>query len=151
MQLPNILTVAGGTMKTVLIGSAAFITALAFGSYQMAQAQDAGEVDKAKLERAYARYYSPYAQRDFPTRPLFGETHLHTMASFDAGAFNHALIFREDLRTFLSKDYQYFSGEQFFDHELSTLTRLINESWQQLNNFQYRKFKELLEMQIRLN
>ena len=85
-------------MKTVLIGSAAFITALAFGSYQMAQAQDAGEADKAKLERAYARYYSPYAQRDFPTRPLFGETHLHTMASFDAGAFGARLTPRDAFR-----------------------------------------------------
>src|SRR3954466_10515515 len=31
--------------------------------------------------------YSPYAGRNFPTRPFFGDTHLHTAASFDAGAF----------------------------------------------------------------
>jgi hypothetical protein len=30
--------------------------------------------------------YSPYAGRNFPTRPLFGETHLHTAISLDAGA-----------------------------------------------------------------
>ena len=31
-------------------------------------------------------YYSPYADRKFPTRPFFGDTHLHTSFSMDAGA-----------------------------------------------------------------
>jgi hypothetical protein len=84
-------------MKGAILGSAA-LAALAFGTYQLAQAQDAGEADKAKLERAYAHYYSPYAQRDYPTRPLFGETHLHTMASFDAGAFGARLTPRDAFR-----------------------------------------------------
>ena len=83
-------------MKRILLGTAAiFVSAIAFGSYRIAQAQDIGEADKAKLERAYAHAYSPYAQRDYPTRPLFGETHLHTMASFDAGAFGARLTPRD--------------------------------------------------------
>jgi len=35
--------------------------------------------------------YSPYAGRNFPTRPFFGDTHLHTGASMDAGAFGARL------------------------------------------------------------
>ena len=35
--------------------------------------------------------YSPYAGRNFPTRPLFGDTHLHTSFSMDAGAFGARL------------------------------------------------------------
>ena len=31
--------------------------------------------------------YSPYAGRNFPVRPFFGDTHLHTSISVDAGAF----------------------------------------------------------------
>lgn len=85
-------------MKPILFGTVAIVSALAFGSYQLARAQDAGDADKAKLERAYARAYSPYAQRDYPTRPLFGETHLHTMASFDAGAFGARLTPRDAFR-----------------------------------------------------
>lgn len=36
--------------------------------------------------------YSPYAERDFPDRPLWGDTHLHTANSFDAGAFGVRLL-----------------------------------------------------------
>lgn len=84
-------------MWKTLIGSAA-VAALAAGTFYAAEAQDAGEADKAKLEKAYARAYSPYAQRDYPTRPLFGDTHLHTMASFDAGAFGARLTPRDAYR-----------------------------------------------------
>jgi hypothetical protein len=35
--------------------------------------------------------YSPYAGRTFPTRVFFGDTHVHTGASMDAGAFGARL------------------------------------------------------------
>lgn len=35
--------------------------------------------------------YSPYAGRNFPVRPFFGDTHLHTAFSMDAGAFGATL------------------------------------------------------------
>ena len=49
---------------------------------------DVGDFDKATAGQAFyaKRPYSPYAGRNFPTRPLFGDTHLHTALSFDAGA-----------------------------------------------------------------
>ena len=36
--------------------------------------------------------YSPYAERNFPDRPMWGDTHLHTSISFDAGAFGATLL-----------------------------------------------------------
>jgi len=36
--------------------------------------------------------YSPYAQRNFPNLPLWGDTHLHTAISFDAGSFGARLL-----------------------------------------------------------
>jgi hypothetical protein len=39
--------------------------------------------------------YSPYAGRNFPNRPLFGDTHLHTAVSMDAGAFGARLSPRD--------------------------------------------------------
>lgn len=37
------------------------------------------------------RPFSPYANRTFPERPLWGETHLHTGLSLDAGIFGNIL------------------------------------------------------------
>ncbi len=50
---------------------------------------DVGTLDKEQAAKAFPSKspYSPYAGRDFPTRPFFGDTHLHTSFSFDAGAF----------------------------------------------------------------
>lgn len=36
--------------------------------------------------------YSPYANRNLPERPLWGDTHLHTGLSLDAGAFGNTLL-----------------------------------------------------------
>jgi hypothetical protein len=65
-----------------------------------AQAQDAGAADRAKLEKAFPGKpgYSPYAGRTFPTRPLFGDTHLHTGFSMDAGAFGARLTPKDAYR-----------------------------------------------------
>lgn len=56
-------------------------------------AQDAGEHNPADLEKAFPKKapYSPYAGRNYPTRPLFGDTHLHTAFSMDAGTFGARL------------------------------------------------------------
>lgn len=37
------------------------------------------------------RPYSPYANRTFPERPLWGDSHLHTGISLDAGLFGNSL------------------------------------------------------------
>jgi hypothetical protein len=49
--------------------------------------------DEASLNAAArTEPYSPYAERDFPNLPLWGDTHLHTAISFDAGAFGARLL-----------------------------------------------------------
>ena len=42
--------------------------------------------------------YSPYAQRDFPSRPYFGDTHVHTLYSMDAALFGNTLGLEEAWR-----------------------------------------------------
>ena len=49
--------------------------------------------DEASLSGvARTEPYSPYAQRNFPNWPLWGDTHLHTAVSFDAGSFGARLL-----------------------------------------------------------
>jgi hypothetical protein len=56
-----------------------------------AAAQDFGGIEEA--ERAFrGPSYSPYANRNFPNQVLWGDTHLHTALSFDAGAFGNRLL-----------------------------------------------------------
>jgi hypothetical protein len=58
-----------------------------------AQTTDVGTLDKQTADKAFPGKapYSPYAGRNFPTRPFFGDTHLHTSFSMDAGAFGARL------------------------------------------------------------
>jgi hypothetical protein len=60
-------------------------------------AQDTGEPDKKELENTFPSKppYSPYAGRQFPTRVYWGDTHLHTSFSMDAGAFGARLTPRD--------------------------------------------------------
>ena len=50
---------------------------------------DVGTLDETSAKKAFPAKppYSPYAGRNFPTRPFFGDTHVHTSFSMDAGAF----------------------------------------------------------------
>src|ERR1700680_3966560 len=56
-------------------------------------ATDIGTLDQQTADKAFPAKppYSPYAGRHFPTRPYFGDTHLHTSYSMDAGAFGARL------------------------------------------------------------
>jgi hypothetical protein len=73
----------------------AVIFFLALGFSQTAFSEGGGLVtdDTSSLFSAGKKEtYSPYAQRNFPDRPLWGDTHLHTAISFDAGAFGATLL-----------------------------------------------------------
>lgn len=83
-------TLLQGTAMACLIGASVVSPALA---------QDVGKPSTEVLQQALPKpTYSPYANRQYPTRPFFGDTHLHTAASFDAGAFGARLTPADALR-----------------------------------------------------
>src|SRR3982074_1118467 len=57
------------------------------------QTTDIGTLAKETADKAFPAKppYSPYAGRNFPTRPYFGDTHTHSAFSLDAGAFGARL------------------------------------------------------------
>jgi hypothetical protein len=86
-------------LQTLLTGLFAMGGALPAAG-QDAYTGDAGTVEKRRLEKIYPPKpsYSPYAGRNFPSRPFFGDTHLHTSFSMDAGAAGARLTPRDALR-----------------------------------------------------
>jgi hypothetical protein len=76
-------------------------------------AQDAGKSDSTRLKKAFpaTRPYSPYAGRNFPTRPFFGDTHLHTGFSMDAGAFGARTSPRDAYRLARGEEITASSGQ----------------------------------------
>ena len=88
-------------MKTML----ALLLAAGFAIGRPAAAQDAGVPTAASLSPLYTgEAYSPYAERGFAERPLWGDSHLHTSMSMDAGLFGNRLPPREA--------YRFARGEQ---------------------------------------
>jgi hypothetical protein len=85
-------------ISLIAIGGLLLVGSLILRS-STAQQTDTGALDKEKAGRAFPAKppYSPYVGRNYPTRPFFGDTHLHTAFSFDAGAFGARLTPRDAL------------------------------------------------------
>lgn len=102
-------------MRSLSICTAAVAAVLASSllAASPAQAQDVGTPDKARLEKVHPNKpsYSPYAGRNFPTRPYFGDTHLHTGYSMDAGAFGARLSPRDAYRFARGEEITSNSGQ----------------------------------------
>jgi hypothetical protein len=55
--------------------------------------------------------YSPYAERSFPEHPLWGDSHLHTALSMDAGGFGNRLGLHEAYRVARGEQVTASSGQ----------------------------------------
>jgi hypothetical protein len=86
-------------MRKTLLFSALWFACLGTASVGLAQdmVPQPGDVP------APAQPFSPYAGREFPTRVFFGDTHLHTAVSVDAGTMNR--VGQEDA-------YRFARGEE---------------------------------------
>jgi len=86
-------------MVRVTLERSVLTVLMTLGLLSSTGAQDVGTPSREQIEKALPKPpYSPYANRDFPTRPFFGDTHLHTAFSFDAGAFGARLGPRDAYR-----------------------------------------------------
>ncbi len=76
-------------MKPRLTSLAFAIPTLFFGT--IAFASDVGKPAEENLNLESRETFSPYANRNFPTSVYWGDTHVHTGLSLDAGVFGNTL------------------------------------------------------------
>jgi hypothetical protein len=83
---------------------AAFVSCALGAPDAIAQLPSPPDGERSLGQRYTGTVYSPYAERDFPSGLYWGDTHLHTSFSFDAGAFGNRLG--------LDEAYRFARGEQ---------------------------------------
>ena len=86
--------------QTILSGMLACTLSLLLANAATGAAPGLSAPEKETVQKTFPSKppYSPYAGRSFPTRPFFGDTHLHTSFSMDAGAFGARLTPRDAYR-----------------------------------------------------
>jgi hypothetical protein len=90
---------------------------------------DAGQIteEKAAIGHGGKPVYSPWVNRDFPSRPFFGDTHLHTAYSLDAGTSGTRLDARDA--------YRFARGEQVTSNiggnvpPVGSTVDVVNATW----------------------
>jgi|RhiMetdeSRZDD1v2_1073273.scaffolds.fasta_scaffold24216_3 uncharacterized protein DUF3604 len=103
--------VAVGVLTAVLLGWGALVALPACAADD--PTADIGTLDKETAERVQPKApYSPYAGRNFPTRPFFGDTHTHTSFSMDAGAFGARLGPKDAYRFAKGEEVTASSGQR---------------------------------------
>ena len=65
-------------------------------------------------------------------------------------AFDNNTQLKSKIESFIKAQYQYFSGNEFFNNELGDLHHIVINGIQELNNYQWRNFKKILEYQLTL-
>ena len=95
-------------MKVAMLGATSIV---ALTLVLPAAAQDIG-MPSDNLSAAYTgKAYSPYAKRTFPERPLWGDSHLHTSLSMDAGGFGNRVGLRDAYRLARGEEITASSGQ----------------------------------------
>jgi hypothetical protein len=71
-------------IRTIFILAGCTVASFAWA----AEAGNDEDLTKSDVTKAFKPQFSPYVGRNYPTRVLFGDTHLHTAISVDAGTIN---------------------------------------------------------------
>lgn len=57
---------------------------------------------------------------------------------------------QSSIEKFIATDYQYFHEDSFFDNELQDLHRLMSDSWDEVNEYLFVRFRKISEKQLEI-
>ena len=101
-----------------------------------ARAQINPQVPEADASKLYpGKAYSPYAQRAFPSNVYWGETHLHTGLSLDAGLFGNTLTPDDAYR--LARGEEIKEAQEARDNAERAFARQSNAYRERMEQAQY--------------
>ena len=87
-------------------------TAISLSVITLVTVAEEWKLNEKKLSELYSgKVYSPYAKRTFPEVPLWGDSHLHTSLSMDAGGFGNRLDPRQAYRFARGEEVVASSGQ----------------------------------------
>ncbi|AXI47565.1 hypothetical protein C1J03_17065 [Sulfitobacter sp. SK012] len=97
--MTNLRCLSGSTALAIIIASTSFAQEI--------------QADEGQLNGLFPtdKPYSPYVDRSFPERPLWGDSHLHTSLSMDAGGFGNRLGLHEAYRVARGEQVTASSGQ----------------------------------------
>ena len=99
-------------IRHTILAGLILVSLISPASAQQQATTDVGTLDRESAEKTFQKPpYSPYAGRNFPTRPFFGDTHLHTAFSMDAGAFGARLGPKDAYRFAKGEEIMASSGQ----------------------------------------
>jgi len=104
------MNIKTGVLMSKIVLSFVLLVLVLFSTLVIAQEIQA---DKKQLSDLYpGKAYSPYAGRKFPDKPLWGDTHVHTTYSMDAGMFGNRIGPRQAYRLARGEEITTSSGQQ---------------------------------------
>jgi hypothetical protein len=108
-----IKVISGSTLKVTILFSAVVTAALLTGNaHAQSPVDDVGLMNAEATAKAFPKHgFSPYAGRNYPTRVFWGDQHVHTGWSVDAGAFGATLSPEEAVRFARGEEVKSSLGE----------------------------------------
>ena len=118
--------------RSLLLLLSSAIVGIGCSAHAQQAIMDAGQLDPAAIAKFYKKPgYSPYAGRNYPTRVFWGDEHVHTGWSADAGMSGATLTPEDAVRFARGEQVKSNSGQpvKLRGRSIGSLSPTIPTAW----------------------